>query len=282
MVLSLLEEIKNRCQALADSLDPQSLKRGEALRCLLLFDDVLQAITNCMGRLEELQQIAQPGPTLRSYMEEQKAALQRQADEIHQLRRELEEAAQLEEEWRRQAEEREQLERRLEELRRLQSLTDDLKLLRQQVETLQKRQEVLKAGDLEGELREAAQGLISLTEEQLQKMDREVRNLLRLAEKREQELIALRGQAEQARERYRRAQEEWSRVQEELKYMEEADRRIAMALPPDLPLPDGRYSQDILVALDQIKSLMGAIEEALRIAIGENERRQQRHPLFLG
>jgi Fe-S-cluster containining protein len=100
--------------------------------------------------------------------------------------------------------------------------------------------------------------------------------LLQQAEAKEQELAITRTRLEEARERYCRAYEAWEQYRKELEKYEEADRRVAQALP------ESAERRDALEALEQVRALLRAAEEALRIAIENNERMHQRGQFYLG
>lgn len=273
-----LKKIREASQQLADGLDTRGMDRATALKCLLTFNNALEPIVKCLDRLPKVEEIAKPGPTLKERLKEIRTAICEKEKEISSLREDLEKLVSLEAELEQRNREREELQKRLDNLRHLQALVKsvDLEELRRQVKELEDCQELLKAGELEQVMVKAAEGLIRLTEEQIKHLKEEARNLLALVKRQEENLKRARDELEQIQERYRLALKEWQQYQEDLKHYEELYSRIASALP------ESANRRDALVAIEKFRELRKTVEEALRIAIEENEREQQRKPLFLG
>lgn len=273
-----LKEIKEAGQRLVQSLDTCLTNRVAALKCLLAFDDALEVVVKCLERIPKVEEVAKPGLTLKDSLREKEEAIREKEREIRRLREELEKLAGLERELEQRERERKELQKRLGRLQRLQALVEKggLEALRQQVKELETLQELLEARNLEQAITRAAQGLIRLTEEQFQSLKKETQTLLIRVKGQEESLKRAKEDLDQIRERYRLAQEKWQRCQDELRHYEEAYRRVATALP------ESSHQRDALAAIEKVRELIRAVEEALRIAIEENEREQQRKPLFLG
>jgi len=273
-----MRALRENSQRLCEALANPPADRVQALHLLSEFSRFLETIQQCLERLPAIEQSARPGPTLQENLRSRAAEFQKRASHLQALRQELEQLADLEETYQRQEEEIRDLEARREYLLRLKALVESgaLEALRQEVDSLQRRRELLEAERLEQALAQETQEVLRLSESHLQHLDQRVRTLLQLAAQREEQLAAALAQLQEARERYRRAQEAWQQCQEELERYEEADRRVAEALPPS------PSRQDILASLDQLRALLRAIEEALRLAIEENERQQRPEPITLG
>jgi len=273
-----LNQMQEACQNFHKLLDTKVLDRVQALALLSKFADFLENLQACMKRLPAVEEIARPGQTLKETINSLKAEIEKQASVLRALREELEQLVGIEAKWEQQQKEIQTLEERLKDLRRLQKLveSDALEKLREQVAYLERQQALLEAGELEQALQKRAQIFIRLSEAQLQHLNREAKNMLQLAEAKEQELSITRARLEEARERYRRAHEAWEQYRKELEKYEEADRRVAQALP------ESAERKDALEALEQARALLQAAEEALRIAIENNERIHQREQIYLG
>jgi len=276
--MELMSALQKNGEQLCEALASPPSDRAQALRLLSAFAQFLEIMQRCLDRLPAIEQIARPGPTLQENLQSRAAEFQKRASHLQALRQELEQLADLEETYQRQEEEIRDLEARRESLLRLKDLVESgaLEALREEVCSMQRRRELLEAGHLEQALGQETREVLRLSENHLQRLDQEVRTLLQLAAQREEQLATALAQLQEARERYRRAQEVWQQCRKELEHYEEADRRVAQALPP------GSLRQDILAALDQLHALRRAIEESLAQAIEENERQQRREPLTLG
>jgi len=273
-----LNQMREACQNFSKQLDPKTLDRVQALVLLSKFADFLEDFQACLKRLPTVEEIARPGQTLKESIRSLKAETEKQADALRALREELEQLADIEAKWEQQQKEIQALEERLKDLRRLQKLveSDALEKLREQVAYLERQQALLEAGELEQALQKGAQSFVRLSEAQLQHLNRDAKDLLQLAEAKEQELTITWTRLEEARERYRRAHEAWEQYRKELEKYEEADRRVAQALP------ESAERKDALEALEQVRALLRMADEALRIAIENNERTHQREQFYLG
>jgi DNA repair exonuclease SbcCD ATPase subunit len=273
-----LNKMQEACQHFSKLLDPKALDRVQSLVLLSKLADFLENLQACLKRLPTVEEIARPGQTLKETIHSLKAETEKQANVLRALREELKQLAGIEAKWEQQQKEVQALEERLKDLRRLQKLveSDALEKLREQVAYLERQQALLEAGELEQALREKAQSFVRLSEAQLQHLNREAKDLLQQAEAKEQELAITLTRLEEARERYRRAYEAWEQYRKELEKYEEADRRVAQALP------ESAERRGALEALEQVRALLRAAEEALRIAIENNERMHQRGQFYLG
>jgi chromosome segregation ATPase len=270
------QSIQDAFERVAKGLDPQGMQRLEALKFLVEWHNVLKAASACLKKVSEVEKKAKPGPTLKDAIEQKQEAILREAQELAQLRQEIESLAQMEAEWQSKAAEKKKLERRYEELQRLAALADagGLEELCQQVETLEQRRELLEVEKLEQNLEQGAQALVRLSEGCLSRLKENVRQLLELAQTQEGKRSECEKQLRRVRERYRQALEKWRKCHGELERYVEADWRIAKALP------DSQEKIDALDALDKVKELIRKADEALKIAIENNEKQQRREQLF--
>lgn len=270
-----LNTMRQACQDFRRRMESGSLDRAQSLLLLLDFADLLGDIQSCLEYLPDIEQVARPGATLKEALQTRAAEIGKQAECLHALREELKQMADLEAQWGQQEEEIRSLQEQRERLRRLQHMVEsgDLEQLREQVAVLKHNRALMEAGDLERALREEAQGFLRLSEDCLQRLDPEIRLWLQRAIAQEQQLAESQARLREAQKRYRDAWEAWQQCREELERYEEANRRIAQALPP------GSARSDILEALDQIRALLQATDEALRSAMEENERQHRREPI---
>jgi hypothetical protein len=292
-----VKEALERLQALKSIVDgcvrtlanDQEIDRVEALLCLAQLKQFLSPVVQLTEAVPGLVQRGVAGQMkVASELREQSEALQeglRRIEEIKQHIQELQEQEkQLAEQERHvkallaeEQELREKVERRRLELERLKGLANPeaTEELRRQLDSLKLGipQEVRNVEELERHLLERSQTLVTLHEEVLGGLEDRLRQELEQLREAEQKLKETDAALRDARARYDEVESQLRHRSEELKPYIEADRIIAQALP---------NARGVGEMLDQAERLIREGEEALRLAIQENEGRNRRQRLYMG
>lgn len=277
-LLNNLNKMEELSKQFCENIDPAKLTRGQALRLLGRLSDLMEKIQICLNKLPDIKQVARPGPSLKEEIHVREVKIREKARDLESLRQEVEKLAEIEEQLHQQERELKRLQKRKEHLERLKALVESgaLEEMRKQVAYLERQQELLEAEELEQALAKGARKVAQLSEAHIQLLNSEAQKLLQIAIDKEKELVEAQERLQEARERYRCIEEALQQCRDELKPYEEADRRIAEVIL------QGERKLEIREALDKVKAALEAIDEALRRAIDENEKQQQRQPIYLG
>ncbi len=225
-----------------------------------------------LDALDGLIKQAMPGPTLKTELEERRAALATGMCQLDELGAYVAELGQAEAALRQQVADRAQLEAqrvqleaRLAELQRLAQLAQSVEALRTQVETVERQRSAAEhaAEELEGRLAQGTQQLITLTASQLTHVQEQVRTMLEHADRQQAELKQTLANWQAAAARYQELEAEITAHREVLRLYHAADQAVADALGD---LPDVHSAQELLQRvrrfLEQADEILARVLEA--------------------
>lgn len=258
-------------------ISPTSINDVDALECLLALNNALQQITTTLGSsLPQLFDYAPVGTTLKDELARKQEALSSARLALDRLTAEIQPLLDQEGTLQALIEQKSELEDRLAELQRLDNLGKHTVNLQSQVNTLEQHlsANALEADALEHHLREATDRLVILDQEQLELLRDKLRHKLNLTETLEvdlsQTVLALR----EAEARYQAVEQVLTpEHRETLRLYLQADEIVFQALHRR---PEAKGVQEML---DETKSLLGRIDDCLRLALQANEKVSHLKPL---